>query len=76
MEFHIEERIRPDLDYYKDEDPIAKLQAEGWELFQLIPEYDLVECDPPGKLAQPSTSQTLEITGRLEVSNYRAVFRR
>ena len=76
MEYRVEERIRADLDYCKDEDPIAKLQAEGWELFQLIPEYDLVECDPPGKLAQPNTSQTLEITGRLEVSSYRGVFRK
>ena len=76
MEFHIEERIRPNLDYYKDEDPIGKLQAEGWELVQLIPEYDLVECDPPRKLAQPSTSKALNITGKLQVSNYLGVFRK
>lgn len=74
MEFHIEEQIRPDMDYYKDENPIGRLQGEGWELFQLIPEYDLVECDPPGNLAQPGTSKTLKITGKLEVSNYRGVF--
>ncbi len=76
MEFHIEERIHPLLDYSKGENPIAKLRAEGWELVQLIPEYDLVECDPPGKLAQPNTSKVLKITGKLEVSHYIGVFRK
>ena len=74
MEFQIVERIHPNLDYYKGENPISKLQAEGWELVQLIPEYDLVECDPPAKAAQPNTSKTLTITGRLQVSNYLGVF--
>ena len=76
MEFEIVEQIHPLLDYYKGENPICTRQAEGWELVQLIPEYDLVECDPPGKLAQPNTSKALNITGKLKVSNYLGVFRK
>jgi hypothetical protein len=76
MELHLEERIHPNLDYYKGENPIDKLHADGWELVQLIPEYDLVECDPPERLAQPGTAKTLKITGKLEVSNYLGLFRR
>lgn len=76
MQYHIEERIHPNLDYHGDEDPIGKLEAKGWELVQLVPEYDLVECDPPRKLHQANGSKALNITGTLQVSNYRGVFRK
>ena len=76
MEFHIEEQIRPDLNYYKGENPISKLQADGWELVQLIPEYDLVECDPPRSLHNPNSSKLLKITGTLQVANFVGLFRK
>ena len=75
MDFHIEEGIHPQLDYYDGENPIAALEGKGWELVQLIPEYDLVQCDPPAKLADPTSSKLLNITGKLQISSYVALFR-
>jgi hypothetical protein len=76
MVFHIEERIHPHLDYAESENPISRLLEQGWGLVQLIPEYDLVECDPPRNQANAYSPKPLKVTGQLQVSNYVGVFRR
>ncbi|MEW6252457.1 MAG: hypothetical protein AB1716_17600 [Planctomycetota bacterium] len=76
MEFHVEERIHPQLEYYKDDNPISKLQQQGWELVQLVPEYDVIECDPPRSVAQPNTATLRKISATLEIANFVGIFRR
>lgn len=76
MEYRLEEQIRPDLNYYRGEDPLERLESEGWELLQLIPEYNLVECDPPRNQAEPGTAKNSKITGKLQISNFVGLFRR